>query len=70
MEDYQSILKYNENISPSKLFKNKEEVIKFVHISSSLEDLKCFLNRCEEEELYEYCTIIRNKISEKIYNHG
>jgi hypothetical protein len=51
-------------ISPSNLFTSPEEVIKFINVPSTKQDLKCFLNVCEEEELYEYCLLINNKINE------
>jgi len=52
-------------ISPSHLFKNIEEAKEFLEISATVRDLECFLEVCEEEELYEYCSIINDKINEK-----
>jgi len=51
-------------LSPSNLFKSINEVREFLEISATVKDLQCFLNVCEEE-LYEYCSIITNKINEK-----
>lgn len=56
---------YKSLISPSNLFSSKEEVIDFLNIESTIEDLEEFLKACEEEELYEYCSLIRDKINEK-----
>jgi hypothetical protein len=60
MEAYQ----YNILINPSNLFSSSDEVIKFINIPSTKQDLKCFLNVCEQEELFEYCLLINNKINE------
>jgi len=49
-------------ISPSNLFSSKEEVMDFLKIESTIKDLESFLKVCEEEELYEYCSLIKNKI--------
>lgn len=57
---------YRNIISPSNLFSSKEEVLDFLKIESTIEDLESFLKVCEEEELYEYCLLIKNKIHEKI----
>ena len=54
----------NELISPSKLFKNLKEVNDFINIPCKKIDLECFLKICEEEELYEYCIIIKEKIKQ------
>jgi len=56
---------YRNLISPSNLFSSKEEVIVFLNIESTVEDLDAFLKACEDEELYEYCSLIRDKINEK-----
>lgn len=58
--------KYLQMISPTKLFKNRKEVVEFLNIPSSIQDLEAFLKQCEEEELYGYCSLIKNKIDEKI----
>ena len=50
-------------ISPSHLFKNIEEAKEFLEISATVRDLECFLEVCEQEELYEYCGMIQKKIS-------
>ena len=52
-------------LSPSNLFNSLEEVKEFLEISSTVKDKQCFLEACIEEELYEYCSIINNKINEK-----
>lgn len=62
VENYQSTYNYNEMISPSILFKSIEEVTTFVNIPCTVEDLNLFLKRCEEEELYEYCIVVKNKL--------
>lgn len=62
LEEY----KYLQIISPTNLFKNKREVIEFLNIPCSIQDLEAFLKQCEEEELYGYCILIKNKIDEKI----
>lgn len=54
--------KIKQLLSPSNLFKSIEEVKDFLEISATVKDLQCFLDVCEEEELYEYCLIINNKI--------
>ena len=59
-----SEISYRDIISPSNLFSSKEEVTNFLNIESSVKDLECFLKACEEEELYEYCSLIKNKINE------
>lgn len=57
--------KIKQLLSLSNLFKSINEVGEFLEISATVKDLQCFLNVCEEEELYEYCSIINNKINEK-----
>ena len=61
IEEYE----YKIAISPSNIFKTTGEVKTFLTIKSTKEDLKCFLKVCEEEELYEYCMLINDKINEK-----
>lgn len=58
--------KYLQMISPTKLFKNKREVTEFLQIPSSIQDLEAFLKQCEQEELYGYCKLIKDKIDSKI----
>ena len=62
----QSILNYDEMISPGNLLKTQQEFNSFLNVPASKEDLQCFLKVCEEQELYEWCTDINNKINEKI----
>lgn len=57
--------KIKQLLSPSNLFKSIEEVKDFLEISATVKDLQCFLDVCIDEELYEYCSIINNKINEK-----
>ncbi len=57
--------KYQQIISPTNLFKDEKDVEDFLKIEASIEDLKAFLKQCEEEGLYEYCILIKNKIDEK-----
>jgi len=52
-------------ISPSHLFKSLEEAKEFLEISATVRDLECFLEVCEEEEQYEICGMIKNKIESK-----
>jgi len=59
-------IKLKDIISPSNLFENEQEVIDFLEIPSTKEDLLSFLKVCEEEELYEYCSLIKNKIDETL----
>ena len=61
METYQ----YNMLISPSNLFTSNEELMQFIEIPATKQDLYSFLDVCEKEELYEYCLLINNKINEK-----
>ena len=61
MEEYQIM----NILSPSNLFNGLEEVRDFLEISATMKDLECFLDVCLEEELYEYCQLINNKINEK-----
>ena len=56
---------YDLLINPLNLFNNLEEVSEFVEIESTLEDLYCFLKVCEENECYEYCEKILEKINKK-----
>ena len=53
---------YNELINPINLFKSIKELKEFINIPCTKEDLKCMLQICEKEELYEYCVLIQNKI--------
>ena len=53
----------NQLISPSHLFKSLEEAKEFLEISATVRDLECFLEVCEQEELYEYCGMIQNHIN-------
>lgn len=66
MDEFLEEVEYRNIISPSNLFSSKEEVIDFLNIESTVEDLEAFLKVCEEEELYEYCSLIKNKINEKV----
>lgn len=52
-DDYQNVIR------PNKLFKNIEEVKLFCN-NASKEDLKFFLEACEVEEQYEYCSYIKD----------
>jgi hypothetical protein len=64
MTDILENIAYRNLISPSNLFSSEKEVMDFLNIESTVEDLKAFLLACEQEELYEYCLLIKNKLNE------
>ena len=49
--------RYTDEIKPQHLVKNLEELKEFCK-KASIEDLICFLEVCNEEELYEYSQYI------------
>lgn len=55
-------MQYEELIDPRNLFSSLQEVREFCDVAEAVEDLQAFLTVCEELELYEYCSIIRQKI--------
>lgn len=57
--------KVNQLIAPSNHLKNKKEVETFLSIPLSIDDLKWCLSVCEQEELYEYCELIKQKLDEE-----
>lgn len=61
LEEY----KIKQLLSPSNLFKSIEEVKDFLEISATVKDLQCFLDVCIDEEQYEICGLIKNKIESK-----
>ena len=65
VSDSKSKREYKELINPKILFSSIEEVKEFLNIECTKEDLLCFLELCEKEECYEYCTLIVNKINLK-----
>lgn len=54
--------KYLNAISPSKMFKNLEEVKEFIKGYDNKEDLIWFLRACEQEELYIFCKYLKEVI--------
>jgi hypothetical protein len=57
---------YLNIINPKKLFKSESEVHQFIKIDCTIKDLECFLDACEEQELYEYCVIIKREIDDRL----
>lgn len=57
----QNNLDYENLINPANLL-SLEEVESFCDLAECREDLEAFMERCEEEELYEYCSIIKRKL--------
>lgn len=57
------LLEYDDIISPSNLLKNQQDFNKFLNEPATEEDLKAFLKVCEEQELYEWCIDIKQKIN-------
>lgn len=57
------LLEYDDIISPSNLLKNQQDFNKFLNEPATKEDLKSFLKVCEEQELYEWCIDIKQKIN-------
>ena len=49
-------------LNPSNLFDTKEEVTAFISLSDNIDELEAFKEKCLEEELYQYCRLIQNKI--------
>lgn len=60
------IILFEELIRPSQFFKNEEEVRQFLETDeeSTIEDLEEMLKACEEDECYEYCSIVKEKIDQ------
>ncbi len=56
--------KYLNAISPSKMFKNLEEVKEFIKEYDNKEDLIWFLRACEQDEMYEFCRFLKEVINE------
>lgn len=59
-------LEYEELINPKNLFTCVEEVVEFLKLPASVSELEAFLYRCEREELYEYCQLVKKEIESKI----
>lgn len=57
---------YQILINPANLFGSSNEVIEFISLSDSQEELQAFLEACLSEELYEYVELIQTKINELI----
>lgn len=58
MENYEIELLLN----PANLFSDINQVRDFVGLSNNLAELQAFFEKCEEEELFEYCAVIQNRI--------
>ena len=56
--------KYEQIINPRNLFNSKEEFLEFINTDPTKENLQSTLTICEQEELYEFCVIIRDKLKE------
>lgn len=50
--------------NPAGILQTTEELNEFLSLSASKEDLICFRNVCERNELYEWCSIVQKKINE------
>jgi hypothetical protein len=61
MDDILEYIHYKQLINPSNLFNSIKEVEDFLEIDATREDLLCFLKFCEEEDLYEYCRLIKER---------
>lgn len=59
IEEYE----YNILINPANLFDNSEEVKDFVMLSNNIEEQDAFLQELIKEGLYEYCSIVQNRIN-------
>lgn len=67
MEDLEEFIetgKYARLINPSILFKNIEEFKVFLEIDPTKENLEATLKICEQEELYEYCKLVKQKLND------
>lgn len=62
-EDWQ----LDEILSPANLFSSIDDVEAFIEMGT-VDDLKSMLKVCDEEELFEYSALIRDKIKWK-QNH-
>lgn len=51
-----------QDINPINLFKTEKEFNDFINIPTIKEELKAFLKVCEDNDLYEWCIDINNKI--------
>ena len=65
MEDLHEV-QYNRAIDPNKLFSTIKEVEDFMDIEHTPEDLRCFLKYCEENECYEFCAVIFERLKKEI----
>ena len=61
-EEIHNQVALDKALAPSNLFRNEEEIRLFIE-GSTIPELIAFLKECENEELYEYCAIIRDKIN-------
>lgn len=63
-------IRIQELIRPSNLFKSTEELIRFINVDdvfdrpTQIESLKNMLELLEEDEMFEWCSIVKNKIIE------
>ena len=61
------VLDYENNISlVENLLQTQEEFNTFINVPSTVDELKSFLQVCEDNQLYEWCIDIKNKINEKV----
>jgi hypothetical protein len=64
MEQYE----YEELIRPTNLFKSTDEVRRFIKVrlfgdvDTHVRSLENMLARCEEDECYEWCAVIKTEI--------
>lgn len=54
---------YQRAINPKTLFKSLDDLRDFLEIPCTKKDLQCMLEIFEEEELYEECEIIFQKMN-------
>lgn len=54
---------YQRAINPKTLFKSLDDLRDFLEIPCTKKDLQCMLKIFEEEELYEECEIIFQKMN-------
>lgn len=58
------VFNYDHIINPYNLLQTEEEFSKFLNVPATKEELISFLRICEENDLYEWCIDINNKINE------
>lgn len=60
--NFMECIKYNSVINPRKLFSGEYEVRNFVMLTKDINALEALKKACEDEELYEYCSIFKARI--------